>query len=113
MLNALSLGGVQWSNCVRFANGYHYSHCSVVVVDERPEEEREAASQELNTVQRSSFDKSSASLHMFHTPLVLERRRLAAPTLLRLLRHVVPKQALCITTYIEDKGDDKICAPSA
>ena len=31
--HALSLGGVQWSECTRYANGYHFNHRAIEIVD--------------------------------------------------------------------------------
>ena len=112
-------GGVQWSACTRFSNGYHFTHGNISVVDELPVpvpvESEQCAKQGVEndivveppwTVSRSTYDPSSASLHMFLTPLILVRSRLGAPTMIRLLPLLKPKNEIHVAAHLVDKGDE-------
>ena len=118
LAHALS-GGVQWSACTRFSNGYHFTHGNISVVDELPApvplepESEQGAKQGLEadveppwTVSRSSYDPSSASLHMFLTPLILVRSRLLATTMIRLLPLLKPKNEIHVAAHLVDRGDE-------
>ena len=80
-------------------------HRSLKVVDEVPDGER---ADSADAVFRSSYDQSSASLHVFYTPLVLERRRLAAPTLLRLMQVLKPSRQISVVAEPTDSMFDEL-----
>ena len=101
--------GVQWTTCVRFANGYHFRHGSISIVDKATRaivdgesdaktDKSDPEGGEPNTVYRHSYDASSASLHIFCRPLVIEPSRLALPTMMRLLPYMQPRSRMYVAS---------------
>lgn len=116
--------GVQWSTCTRFSNGYHFQHGSIKVVDQvetpssptsppstagaAPGDAKDAAGgvETPNTVYRHSYDATTASMHMFLRPLVLDTSRLQQPIMMRLLNFLKPRNEIHIVTQITDKFEE-------
>ena len=125
--HALSLGGVQWSECTRYANGYHFNHRAIEIVDsvepvvvhveplnKKKKEEGDRASTttslpgEQLRAYRTTFDPPSGSMHVFMTPLILERDRLTAPTLMRIVPTLHPKHHVRITSDLLERGCEEM-----
>lgn len=98
--------GVQWSMCTRFANGSHFKHGHLAATDARDVSSDMAIKSndakerlEPNSVYRQTYHSSSCSLHLFCTPIVLVRGRLAANTLLRLFPYLQARNRLHLVTH--------------
>ena len=59
---------------------------------------------------RTTFDPPSGSMHVFMTPLVLERGRLTAPTLMRIVPTLHPKHHVRITSELLERGCEEMPA---
>jgi hypothetical protein len=99
--HALTSTGLQWSTCIRFTNGLHFSHGRVAIVDERPNPASTEASPctpDRNTVHRSSYDPTTRAVHLFMEPFTLERSRLTSQTMLRVMRCLMPKNGIAVVS---------------
>lgn len=85
-----------WSTCTRFTNGFHYRHCSIAIVDHKPTaavvKDGEVKEEEPDSVYKTTYDPDSASLHIFCTPFVIDRSRLAPSTIFRVLSCLEPRK---------------------
>ena len=118
--------GVQWSTCTRFANGYHFQHGSIAVVDRLPSPTEEEHAEDGTSsssqaavvdevpysVSRHTYDATSASLHMFLKPFTLETYRLQQPIMMRLIHYLRPRNQIRIVTEIFDRADE-VASPGA
>lgn len=93
--------GIQWTNSTRFANGIHFEHGKVEVIDTPIAGQATAAT--ANGVSSSTYDSSTSMLHLFLEPLILDKSRLTAATLLRLLPKCLPRQAIAVSMDMEHR----------
>lgn len=122
LAQALTMGLV-WTSTTRFSNGLHYVHGRVDVVDKQPlptvengepvdmrEMKSDAKSDAVKSanphvpaqdssgraIRNTSFDAISNVLHIFLEPLVIERHRLTARALHKVMHHLIPRGCLTV-----------------
>jgi hypothetical protein len=102
--------GLQWSTCTRFANGLHFSHGRLDVVEHAVQKatceptapETDPRGQHAHAVSHTSYDARCAALHLFLEPLFLERFRITPLTLARLLPFLAPRYPLRVASAMRD-----------